>query len=250
MPQPQPTRRLWTREELIVAFNLYLTIEYGKIHDQNPEVIQLGKLIDRTPGSISMRLANFASIDPFHKQRGVKGLENGRKQVQPIWNEFINNKEELLFRSEEIIAEKENTSVNDKYKDILNDLKDLKGETVVREVKTRVNQCVFRKIVLANYSNKCAVTGIDIPELLFASHIVPWSANEKYRLEPENGICFSALYDKAFDKGLIGINIDHKIIFSDSFKKKKTANTFKNILLQLKIKKSLKLKNICQEKNF
>lgn len=250
MPQPQPTRRLWTREELIVAFNLYLTIEYGKIHDQNPNVIQLGKLIDRTPGSISMRLANFASIDPFHQQRGVKGLENGRRQVQPIWNEFINNKEELLFRSEEILAEKESTSVNDKYKDILNDLKDLKGETVIREVKTRVNQCVFRKIVLANYSNKCAITGIDIPELLFASHIVPWSANEKYRLEPENGICFSALYDKAFDKGLIGINTDYKIIFSEILNKKKETEYFQKYFASIENQEILKAQKYLPKKEF
>lgn len=49
----------------------------------------------------------------------------------------------------------------------------MKGETHVREVKTRVNQNVFRKIVLANYDGKCALTGIDIPELLVASHIIP-----------------------------------------------------------------------------
>ncbi|WP_431243786.1 HNH endonuclease [Flavobacterium sp. P21] len=226
MPQTKPARRLWSREELIVAFNLYLKIEYGKIHDLNPDVIQLGKLIDRTPGSISMRLANFASIDPFHQERGVVGLKNGINQVQPIWDEFFNNKEELLFQSEEILAKKENTSVEDKYKDILVDLKYLKGETVLREVKTRVNQHIFRKIVLTNYANKCAISGIDIPELLYASHIIPWSKNEEHRLSPENGICFSALYDKAFDKGLIGVSTNHEIILSDTIKKKKETDFF------------------------
>jgi putative restriction endonuclease len=44
-------------------------------------------------------------------------------------------------------------------------------------------------MILANYSTKCAITGIDIPELL-ASHIVPWSINENERLNPENGISF------------------------------------------------------------
>ena len=73
-------------------------------------------------------------------------------------------------------------------------------------MKTRVNQNVFRQIVVANYSGKCAISGIDMPELLFASHIIPWSKNEEERLNPENGICLSALYDKAFDKGLIAVN--------------------------------------------
>jgi putative restriction endonuclease len=250
MPQTKPTRRLWSREELIVAFNLYLTIEFGKMHKHNSDVIELAKLINRTPSSIAMRLGNFASVDPFHQERGIKGLGNAKRQVQPIWDEFFNNKEELLFQSEEILAEKENTSVEIKFKDILTDLKDLKGETVLREVKTRVNQCTFRKIVLINYANKCAITGIDIPELLFASHIVPWSKSEEHRLNPENGICLSTLYDKAFDKGLIGINIDHKIIFSDTLKKKKDTEYFQKYFASIENQKILKAQKYLPKKEF
>ena len=51
-------------------------------------------------------------------------------------------------------------------------------------------------------------------ELLVTSHIVPWSENEKERLNPENGICLSSLYDKAFDKGLIGFSNDKRVLFS------------------------------------
>ena len=90
------------------------------------------------------------------------------------------------------------------------------------EVKTRVNQSVFRQIVLANYDGKCALTGIDLSELLVASHIIPWADNVQERLNPENGICLSSLYDKAFDKGLISFTNDQHIIFSvrlDSFPK-------------------------------
>ncbi|WP_119789039.1 HNH endonuclease [Flavobacterium anhuiense] len=250
MPQTKPKPRLWSREELIVVFNLYLRIEFGKIHHKNPDIIKLAKIIERTPDAVSIRLSNFASVDPFHQQRGVKGLGNGKRQVEPIWNEFFNNKEELLYLSEKHLAEKEKTSVEDKYKDILLDLKHLKGETVLREVKTRVNQCVFRKIVLANYAHKCAITRIDIPELLFASHIVPWSADEKYRLEPENGICFSALYDKAFDKGLIGINTDLKIIFSDSLKKKKDTEYFQKYFAPIENQEILKAQKYLPRKEF
>jgi len=77
---PQTDRRFWTRDEFIVAFNLYLTIEYKKISDQNPDVIKLANLINRTPGSISIRLANFASVDPYHQQRGAGGLKKWRKR--------------------------------------------------------------------------------------------------------------------------------------------------------------------------
>lgn len=214
-------RNLWTREELILAFNLYLKIEFGKTHKGNPQVIELANLLERTPSSIAMRLGNFASVDPYHQERGIGGLQNGTNQVQPIWDEFFHNQEELIFLSERILAERENSTIENKYQHLLFDLKDLKGETVIREVKTRVNQSVFRQMVLANYNSKCAITGIDIPELLLASHIIPWSKNKEHRLNPENGICLSALYDKAFDKGIIGIDKNHTVILSNSLKKKR-----------------------------
>lgn len=222
------TRNLWSKEELILAFNLYLKIPFGKMHSTNKEIIHLANLIGRTPSSIALRLVNFASVDPILSARGVKGMAGGTKIVKPIWDEFFHNQEELVFLSEQILAQKENTSIENKYQDILLDLKGLKGETVIREVKTRVNQSVFRQMVLTNYTTKCAITGIDIPELLLASHIVPWSKNENERLNPENGICLSALYDKAFDKGLIGINQSYQVILSASLKKKKDSPFFQN----------------------
>ena len=220
------TRNLWTREELILAFNLYLKLPFGKMHKHTPEIITLANLLGRTLSSIGMRLGNFASVDPILQARGIGGLKGGMNQVKPIWDEFFHNQEELVFLSEQILAQKENTSIENKYKELLVDLAHLKGETVIREVKTRVNQSVFRQMVLANYSTKCAITGIDIPKLIYASHIVPWSQNEKERLNPENGICLSSLYDKAFDKGLIGISTNHEVILSNELKKRKDAQYY------------------------
>jgi putative restriction endonuclease len=213
-------RRLWIREELILALSLYLKLPFGKLDSKTPEIIHLAEKLGRTPGSISMRLNNFASVDPFHQQRGIVGLKGGKKQVEPIWNEFINNKEDLLFESEKILANLEKQSIETKFAEILSGTENLKGETKVREVKTRVNQNVFRQIVLANYNRKCAITGIDLPDLLVASHIIPWSQNEVERLNPENGICLSALYDRAYDKGLIGITENYQIILSSELKTK------------------------------
>lgn len=213
------TRRNWTREELLLALNLYLKLPFGKMHYSTPEVIHLAIIIDRTPSSIAMRLVNFASVDPYHQKRGVGGLPGGKKQVEPIWEEFIGNKDDLLFESERILAEREFNSIEKKYADVLIGIEHLVGESKIREVKVRINQNVFRQIVLANYSSKCAISGIDIPELLVASHIIPWSKNEKERLNPENGICFSSMYDKAFDKGLIGLNTSYLVIISNKLKK-------------------------------
>ena len=208
----------WTRKELILALNLYLKLPFGQMHSRNPEIIRLAEIIGRTPGAIAMRLTNFASVDPYQQKRGIKGLTGGLKQVKPIWDEFIDNQEELVFESEKILAEMERNSIESKYENVLTGTEDLKGETKYREVKTRVNQNVFRQMVLANYDGFCAISGIDIHELLVASHIIPWSENKKERLNPANGICMSALYDKAFDKGLISLDTSYRIILSNKLK--------------------------------
>lgn len=219
-------QKLWTRNELILALNLYLKLPFGKLHSRTPEIIHLAAIIGRVPNAVAMRLNNFASVDPFHQQRGIGGLPGGKKQVEPIWNEFINNKEELLFESEKILADLEKQTIETKFAEILSGTETLKGETKIREVKTRVNQNVFREIVLANYDKKCAITGIDLPDLLVASHIIPWSKNEEERLNPENGICLSALYDRAYDKGLIGITEKYQIIVSSELKLKEAKEYY------------------------
>jgi putative restriction endonuclease len=219
-------KKLWTREELILAFNLYLKLPFGKMHTRTPEIIEMANLLERTVNSIAIRLTNFAACDPYHQNRGVKGMVGGVKQCKPIWDEFFDDKELLIFESERILAEKESKTIETKFYQLLFDLKELKGETKLHEVKTRVNQNVFRQIVVANYSGKCALTGIDLPDLLFASHIIPWSRNEKERLNPENGICLSALYDKAFDKGLIAISEKYQILISDKLRKKKETEYY------------------------
>lgn len=213
-------QRNWSKEELILVFNLYLKLPFGKFHQSNPEVQRLATLINRTPSSVAMRLSNFASLDPYHQQRGVIGLKGGAKQCQPIWDEFNEDREEFIFQSEKIRAEKENQTLEKKYyREIETD--HLEGEDKTRIIKTRVNQNVFREIVLNNYTTQCAISGIDIPDLLNASHIIPWSENKKERLNPSNGICLSKLYDAAFDKGYIGIKPDYTVLISNKLKIKK-----------------------------
>ncbi len=199
----------WTREELILAFNLYMKIPFGKYHRGNPDVIQLAKLMTRTPSAVAMRLSNFASVDPYHQKRGIKGLTGGIKQVQPIWDEFSENKEELIFESEKILAQFQQTTIEEKYKGILDDIENYEGLSKVREVKTRVNQNVFRQIVLVNYRGRCAITQLDRPNLLIACHISPWSKDIANRLNPQNGILLNSLHDRAFENGFI--TIDNKM---------------------------------------
>lgn len=201
--------RAWTRDELILAINLYCKIPFGKIDMKTPEVIQLAKKLNRTSGSVSYKLANFASIDPTLPR---KGASNVSKLDREVWQEFFDNWDDLIFESEKIAAKTQKIPLN-KFADI--DISDLpEGETKERIVKTRVNQQFFRKMILSTYNYRCCITGLPITELLVASHIVPWSIDKKNGLNPSNGLCLNALHDKAFDKGLLSFSDEYKILVS------------------------------------
>ena len=81
-------KRLWTREELIVAINLYYKLPFGKLHKGNPEIIMIANRLGRTPSSVAWKLVNFASFDPSLKARGIKGASNASNLDKQIWNEF------------------------------------------------------------------------------------------------------------------------------------------------------------------
>ncbi len=88
------------------------------------------------------------------------------------------------------------------------------GKDAVSFAKRRINQSVFRKWIVGLYESKCCVTGLDIPEILRASHIVEWSVDKENRMNPSNGLCLSATYDAAFDKHLISFDEDYRMVLS------------------------------------
>jgi predicted restriction endonuclease len=55
------------------------------------------------------------------------------------------------------------------------------------------------------WQGRCPLTGITDPALLRASHIVPWRdcTGDAQRLDVHNGLLLSALWDAAFDRGLV-----------------------------------------------
>lgn len=208
----------WTRNELILAINLYCKLPFGKMHKGNPEVIELARLIGRTPSSVGLKLGNFASLDPGLKARGIKGADHTSKLDKIIWAEFYNNWEEAAFKSEMLLRAFQYQSIPRAEKDF----EEVIGKEKERNVRTRVNQSFFRKAILASYNYTCCITGISQPELLIAGHIMPWSLDEKNRMNPCNGLAMNGLHDKAFEVGLISISPDYKILISSELKKNKT----------------------------
>ena len=203
-------QKLWTREELILAINLYCKLPFGKLHRSNPEVIHLANLISRTENSVAYKLVNFASLDPSLQARGIKGAYNASKLDKEIWNEFYNHWDILPYESEKLLAQLEHTTVEQ-----LNHIPEaeLPKEGKVREqmVKVRVNQSFFRSTIMAAYNNTCCITGIQQKEFLIAGHIKPWGIDESNRLNPRNGIAINALHDKAFETGYLTIRPDYTI---------------------------------------
>ncbi|SHJ60727.1 putative restriction endonuclease [Tangfeifania diversioriginum] len=221
-------RKNWSEKELIAAFNLYCKISFGSIHHRNPKVIELAKLINRSPNAMALKLSNFASFDPELQARGIRGLKNASKKDAEIFDRFYENREDLAFESEIILANFEEKTVEEKHRKDLPDLESLKGEDKQRYVKTRVNQNFFRAMILANYEGKCALTGIDISQILFASHIIPWSLDPENRLNPTNGICLSAHFDTAFDKGLISFDNGYRVILNPILEENRSKPFFYN----------------------
>jgi putative restriction endonuclease len=224
-------QKLWTRNELILAINLYCKLPFGRLHRTNPEVIHLANLIGRTPSSVAYKLVNFASLDPSLKARGVKGASNASKLDKKIWSEFYENWDDLPFEGEKLRAKIENKSI-ESLNDISSNELPKEGKTREAIVKVRVNQSFFRSSILAAYNNTCCITGISQPELLIAGHIKSWSEDEKNRLNPRNGIAINALHDKAFECGLITITPDFKIKISQTLHKNKNNKSFEEYFFQ------------------
>ncbi|KUM25677.1 restriction endonuclease [Mesorhizobium loti] len=87
---------------------------------------------------------------------------------------------------------------------------------VERLVIQRVGQDIFRRSLLRYWRDRCPLTGIDEPALLRASHIVPWALcdNDAQRLDVHNGLLLSALWDAAFDAGLVSFSDEGLALFS------------------------------------
>lgn len=105
------------------------------------------------------------------------------------------------------------------------------GKDIERVVKNRLGQGFFRKMILLEYDSKCCVTGLDIPEILRASHIVSWASDKDNRMNPANGLCLSATYDAAFDRHLISFDDDYRMVLGPSLRAKYSNEAFKKYFL-------------------
>jgi putative restriction endonuclease len=194
-----PERKKWTYDETIIAFNLYCKLPFGQLHHNNPEVKKLATLLERTPSSVSMKLCNFAALDPALQKRGIKGLTNISRLDKQVWEEFHADWSDLVDKSEEELLK----------------IGYIEETERVTTTKVRIGQAFFRRTVLASYNYQCAVTGCPVPELLEASHILPWSEYPKERLNPSNGVCLVSHFHKAFDIDLVSFDENFQLVLNE-----------------------------------
>lgn len=211
MPNGSP----WTRQQLLVAFALYARLPFGKLHSSNPEIANVASTIGRSASSLAMKLTNIASLDPVITSTGRTGLKKVSAADRSMWSEMENDPENFAVECESAYMEalgQETPPIIE----VAEQVADYLGQDRIVQSKSRIGQRFFRTAVLNAYGQRCCITGLSVPTLLVASHIVPWHREKRHRLNPRNGLALSALHDRAFDIGLITISDDMMVLVSSN----------------------------------
>lgn len=233
-------RRDWQESELLKVISLYHQIPFGRMHARAPEVIALSKIIGRSPSAVALKLVNFASLDQTLIKRGIKGMRNTSKLDQRVWETYHNNWHSL--------ADAFSTGSDEKSEPELIEEKILQTDRTAL-AKVRVGQEFFRRSVMANFGGKCCLTGISCPDLLRASHIIPWSHNQEQRLNPKNGLLLNSILDAAFDKGWITLDENHRAVVSSKLRKDMPQKIFFNYFQEIH-RKQISPERFFPEKDF
>lgn len=227
--QNQHMNEPWTRDQLLVVFNLYCRIPFSKTKANNPLVIEVARQIGRSAASVAMKLGNFGSFDSALRAKGIKGLSGASRADRAIWDEFNQDWGKLSIESglaadrfpgsslalppERHVRSRPVGGYLAKCAEIVSG----PSETA-REVKVRLHQRFFREAVLASYGDSCCVCSNPVSQLLTAAHIVPWAEREDLRVNPRNGLCLCSLHHDAFDNGLWAIDDTYQIKLSSALR--------------------------------
>lgn len=208
-----PVGSRWSRDELLLVLHLYHRTPFGRMHHRNPEVVALAEAIGRSASAVAYKLANFAALDPGLDRRG---MANYSKADEAVWREFEESPEEVIEEAESRVRADGGSSLLTEAEAELPVGVDAGERTTL--IRARVSQGYFRRMVLARFDATCCMTGLRVPQLLVASHIVRWADDPRLRLRPENGLCLNALHDRAFETGIVQIDDELRIRVRDDVK--------------------------------
>lgn len=97
----------------------------------------------------------------------------------------------------------------------IDEIEDERRKTLA-QIAERQGQPAFRSRLLKVYQNKCSITGWEIPEVLEAAHIIPYRG--EWGNVTQNGLLLRSDLHTLFDKGLITIGDDYRIIVHESLR--------------------------------
>jgi putative restriction endonuclease len=217
----------WTREHRLIALNIYGKLPFGKLHGGNPLIKDVALRMERSAGSLALKLCNFAALDPLLKARGISGMAGFSRADAEQWDEFHKDLNTFAVESEELLHD---LFTDDDFAEVSflgrDQVRIESAQFVVPPgpteklamTKVRRGQQFFRQTTLNSYGLRCCMSGIDVPRFLVASHIKPWGKFPDQRLDPSNGLCLSSLHDAAFDSGLITLDEDLRIVLSSGLR--------------------------------
>lgn len=205
----KPMHSQWTRDQLLVAFALYCRLSFGQLHHRNPCIIDVAGAIGRTPSALAMKLVNIAALDPAITSTGRRGLSGASAKDRAMWREMEQDWASFAVACEQALATAERKAelLPGTEPDVEPEAQRA-GQDRIAPRKIRIGQQFFRTVLLSAYGRRCCISGLSVPDLLVASHIVPWREDADNRANPRNGLLLSALHDSAFDKGWITVEDD------------------------------------------
>lgn len=191
----------------------------------SPRIQELSVLLNRTPGSVHRKLEDIRSHDPRRLEMKKVGT-HAAKQVSVIWMGLQNDCERMM------------SEIEDAYELVLGDydVSEMNidseapfGKDVLSISTYRNGQQSFRRQVADNFDHRCCITGIVTKTLLVASHIKPWSeSTPSEKTDVRNGLYLNKLHDGLFDRHLMTIDEDMRVVYAESVRQENTDDVFES----------------------
>lgn len=176
----------WHRDEIILALDLYYSIEPKEMDHKNPKIIELSEILNNLPihkdrkdnqkfrnaNGVGLKLSNFKAIDPDFEG---KGMDRYSKLDREVFFEFKGRNDDLKSIANQIKETVSNREITQKLYRIQDEEDDeiqsvREGRVIYKLHKLRERDSKINKKKKSNYlkQNKkldCEICGFDFYEV-------------------------------------------------------------------------------------
>ena len=168
-----------------MVLSLYCRLPFGKFHPRGPEIIRAAEAIGRSPSALAIKIATFAGLDDATFPTGHKGLTAATSLERALWNEMQSDWGHFAEESQQAVSALQITV--DGAPDLGDHKTEASDEQAIEDT-VQIHQAFFRTAVSNAYEWECCITGLAMPALLVASHIVPRHTDRHNWVNPRNGL--------------------------------------------------------------